>query len=566
MPILYETIFFFITAPPRAPQNPCDPSPCGPNSNCRQLNEQAVCSCRENYIGSPPQCRPECIVNSECGADRACVNQKCADPCPNTCGLGAVCNVRNHNPICACRAGFTGDPFIRCSQIIEPPPVITERPPSCIPSPCGPNSQCQMIGGVPACSCLDSYLGTPPTCRPECSLSSECSSQLSCVNNKCKDPCPGSCGYNANCYVLNHLPICSCNDGFTGDPFTQCSATPPSTEASNIDPCDPSPCGSNAVCRGNGECTCLPEYSGNPYEMCRPECVTNQECSRDQACMRNKCRDPCPGTCGQNAECDVINHIPICSCPTGYEGDPFTACRIIDRIPDSKRDPCNPTPCGPNSLCRDIDEHAVCSCIQGFIGTPPSCKPECVVSSECLPTQACINQKCTDPCLGSCGFNARCEVINHSPICSCREGQTGDPFQRCYNAPPPTPPPIDETRDPCAVSPCGPNSLCRPTGPNPSCTCLDGYVGQPPNCRPECVINTDCPSTHACINSKCRDPCPGSCGANAECRIISHTVSCTCVNGYTGDPFTQCTLTPREYKVPYEHHYEVILIYFSILL
>lgn len=104
-----------IIAPTPRPENPCLPSPCGPNSQCRVVNDQAVCSCLPDYIGSPPSCRPECIVNSECALDKACVNQKCADPCPNTCGLGAQCTTKNHSPICACPPGFTGDPFTRCS-------------------------------------------------------------------------------------------------------------------------------------------------------------------------------------------------------------------------------------------------------------------------------------------------------------------------------------------------------------------------------------------------------------------------------------------------------------------
>lgn len=107
-------------------------------------------------------------------------------------------------------------------------PVTTERPPSCQPSPCGPNSQCQMKGGMPSCSCLPSYIGIPPNCRPECVINSECSSQLACINQKCQDPCPGSCGSNANCHVLNHVPICTCQEGYTGDPFTQCTIKPES--------------------------------------------------------------------------------------------------------------------------------------------------------------------------------------------------------------------------------------------------------------------------------------------------------------------------------------------------
>lgn len=105
-----------------APQvtDPCNPSPCGPNSRCRQSNGHATCSCITGYIGSPPSCRPECAVSSDCPLNEACSNQKCRDPCLGTCGLQATCNVINHNPICSCASTMTGDPFIQC-QIIRKP-------------------------------------------------------------------------------------------------------------------------------------------------------------------------------------------------------------------------------------------------------------------------------------------------------------------------------------------------------------------------------------------------------------------------------------------------------------
>lgn len=92
------------------------------------------------------------------------------------------------------------------------------------------------------------------------------------------------------------------------------------------DPCNPSPCGSNAVCN-DGVCSCLPEFQGDPYSGCRPECVLNTDCPRNRACIRNKCTDPCPGTCGQDAQCSVVNHIPMCTCPQGMSGNPFIQCR-----------------------------------------------------------------------------------------------------------------------------------------------------------------------------------------------------------------------------------------------
>lgn len=286
------------------------------------------------------------------------------------------------------------------------------------------------MNGVPSCSCLSNYIGLPPNCRPECSINAECAGNQACINEKCRDPCPGSCGIGARCNVINHTPVCTCQDGYTGDPFMNCyPIPPPPREPVKDDPCDPSPCGSNAQC-SNGVCSCLPEYQGDPYRGCRPECVLNSECPRDKACIRSKCVDPCPGTCGQDALCEVMNHIPICSCPNGMAGNAFVQC-IPQRTP-IETNPCRPSPCGQNSQCRNVNGQAVCSCVVGYVGSPPSCRPECSVNSDCVQNMACTNFKCKDPCPGTCGLGARCNVVNHNPICSCPQRMTGDPFVRCY--------------------------------------------------------------------------------------------------------------------------------------
>jgi hypothetical protein len=98
------------------------------------------------------------------------------------------------------------------------------------------------------------------------------------------------------------------------------------------DPCHPSPCGANAVCResnGAGSCSCLPEYFGNPYDACKPECVLNSDCPSNKACVTNKCKDPCPGVCAYNAFCQVINHLPVCTCPDRFTGNAFVSCNPI---------------------------------------------------------------------------------------------------------------------------------------------------------------------------------------------------------------------------------------------
>lgn len=146
------------------------------------------------------------------------------------------------------------------------------------------------------------------------------------------------------CRIQNHIPICTCLPRYTGDPFTRCFEIIEKPEPKPAySPCDPSPCGSNAVC-DNAICTCIKNYFGDPYIGCRPECTMNTECSPTKACLNNKCVDPCTNICGTQATCDVSNHIPSCACPQGYSGNPFVACRPTP-IQHTPQDLCNPSPC-----------------------------------------------------------------------------------------------------------------------------------------------------------------------------------------------------------------------------
>lgn len=227
------------------------------------------------------------------------------------------------------------------------------------------------------CSCLPNYLGRPPQCRPECVVNSDCAINMACVNERCKNPCPGSCGPNAECRVASHAPYCQCLNGYTGDPFNGCVKVVAAVQSKQTfhtftlnqktnntnfsytiflhtlysllylynvskiifstvyeppsDPCNPTPCGVNAVCKehhGAGSCQCLPEYFGDPYLGCRPECVMNSDCPKSRACVNQKCVDPCPGACGLNAECHTSNHAPTCVCLPGYIGDPSRSCHL----------------------------------------------------------------------------------------------------------------------------------------------------------------------------------------------------------------------------------------------
>lgn len=81
------------------------------------------------------------------------------------------------------------------------------------------------------------------------------------------------------------------------------------------------------------------------------------------------------------------------------------------------------------------------------------------------------------------------------------------------------------------------------------CVCLSDYQGDPYiGCRPECVMNTDCQRDKACIRNKCIDPCTNICGLNAQCTVINHIPTCSCLDGMIGNAFVSCAPTPNGNK------------------
>ena len=53
----------------------------------------------------------------------------------------------------------------------------------------------------------------------------------------------------------------------------------------------------------------------------------------------------------------------------------------------------------------------------------------CEANSECAQEEACLNGDCVDPC--NCGRNAYCRVFQHTPLCYCPEGYSGNPEVGC---------------------------------------------------------------------------------------------------------------------------------------
>ena len=86
-----------------------------------------------------------------------------------------------------------------------------------------------------------------------------------------------------------------------------------------------------------------------------------------------------------------------------------------------------------------------------------------------------------------------------------------------------------------------------------SCSYISNYIGNPyEGYRPECTIDSECSNNLACITIKCQNPCTGRCAIAAICQVVNHFPFCTCLTGFTGDPYSQCVFNiqnKRMYKL-----------------
>merc|ERR1712083_957178 len=183
-------------------------------------------------------------------------------------------------------------------------------------------------------------MGKPDTitgCGPECVRDPDCQSGYVCDNQKCiekPDPCdPSPCGPGADCMVNSYgNPICRCQPGLIPKPDTITGCGPecvvdPDCQYGYVcrqqkcvekpDPCNPNPCGPGAVPLQQGDscsCECPAGTVGDPYQGCiRGECMVDDDCSLQTACLQHHCIDPCTtGTCSAADFCRVMIHRPIC--------------------------------------------------------------------------------------------------------------------------------------------------------------------------------------------------------------------------------------------------------------
>lgn len=195
---------------------------------------------------------------------------------------------------------------------------------ACKPSPCGENTQCEVINQVPVCTCLPGYRGSPLSgCRHECENDSECPQHLACSSSfRCESPC--KCGENAECQVVNHQAKCTCPKVRHIPLFILGRKKRYTRLAKRYDD-------ETKYCVRSMSNFLFQTWVGNAYVACRPECTTHSECpAAKSACLYQKCINPCDGVCGVNADCNLRDITPVCSCPRHMTGNPFVSCRLFE--------------------------------------------------------------------------------------------------------------------------------------------------------------------------------------------------------------------------------------------
>ncbi|KAH8305544.1 hypothetical protein KR018_004581, partial [Drosophila ironensis] len=355
--------------------NPClVTDPCALNAECYGRNHRANCRCPVGLEGDPfVRClRLECHSDYDCASNLACVSNQCVNPCgqQNPCAQNAICQALQHRAVCHCPEQLPlGNPYAYC----EPRPVepvcrddgdcpsglacidVKCQNPCTVLSPCARSAQCSVLDSVPVrtmvCECPESQVpDASGECRqlvlqspPGCESDQDCPDQEACIHRQCRNPC--NCGTNAICQVTQHRAVCSCQDGFEGNPYAacrsigcrvdgECDSGKACINGDCINPClINDPCGPNAECyvqSNRAQCRCLSGYRGNPYERCRViGCSSNNDCPTDKTCQNEQCVNPCVyhNPCAPRAECRPQNHLAVCRCPADFLGNPYVDCR-----------------------------------------------------------------------------------------------------------------------------------------------------------------------------------------------------------------------------------------------
>ena len=319
---------------------------CSDEDECVECNDTADCGdcqscigneCVDNCDEATPQCIEdqcvECTTADHCGTDESCVDNECVcdDPCDgiecgsksNACSDNAECGECDDGQICDANQCIAD---IDCSNDDQCPACQTCQGGTCSTevNTCGDCELCNSEG-----NCISLCDEPTPHCIEdmcvECTITSHCGVDESCVDNECicNDPCEGlECGSSSN--ACDDAECGECDDQYCDTDQNLCVECTDDNHCENDQICDDNQCLEDVFCSDDNQCdgcqschndTCTTEFHdcGDCYT-----CQSDGECSFDceaptSVCFEEECVQ-CfePEQCASNESCDVDSNMCVC--------------------------------------------------------------------------------------------------------------------------------------------------------------------------------------------------------------------------------------------------------------
>ncbi len=201
----------------------------------------------------------ECQYDINCPDNRACIENRCLDPCHTVnrpCAPNAECNALLHRPICRCPIGWAGNAHQECFKCRFP-----------------------YAADVAEMTILASVVSD------DCLKDDDCPESKACLHQQCVDVCSRtSCGERAVCEAKYHHAQCVCPPGLQGNPIVRCVDVGclRDEDCNQREKCDyasqrclplctGNACASGASCQARNHkeyCECIPPLRGDGFVFC----------------------------------------------------------------------------------------------------------------------------------------------------------------------------------------------------------------------------------------------------------------------------------------------------------
>jgi len=210
-----------------------------------------------------------------------------------------------------------------------PQPQEEKNP--CEPNPCGENTLCYSNGGIIGCECVSGF-AIPEGGDPF----DGCFSPSAPVAAKGRRPPVGAVGDSGGSATAA-IPPRPLDQGVIGEgvsgEIVRESLTQGGAEPRTLDD------GGSRLQAGHRPGQLAPRRPAatsrpniihvDTKELFPDECLIHEDCEDSHFCNPEelKCHDACTlAVCGDGALCTSKLHRPVCSCPNGFEGNPYDTC------------------------------------------------------------------------------------------------------------------------------------------------------------------------------------------------------------------------------------------------